>query len=141
MSKVKAITMAGLPEAELPPDRFSRIHAFRSISREGAAPNRTPLNLTIFLHLTVAMLTITAVNIAQTVRFYPNNIMRRVIADAFFVMFTAGIVGSMIGYMVRDGWGFKHHVDTKSTVDFRSVGLVMITSRFVVLWDRDHGPR
>ena len=95
-------------------------------------------SLTFFLHLTVFMLTITAVNIAQTVRLYPTNITRHVIADAFFIIFSAGIIGTMIGYMLRDGWGFQHHVDTKSTVDYRSVGLVMITSRYVVIWDRDH---
>jgi hypothetical protein len=95
-------------------------------------------SLTFFMHLAAAALTLTAVNIAQTARLYPNFTVRHVIGDVFFVVFTAGIIGSMIGYMVRDGWGFQHHVVARTTPDLRSVGLVMITSQFVVLWDRDH---
>jgi hypothetical protein len=50
----------------------------------------------------------------------------------------ASAYGTAIGYFVRDGAGFKHHVEMKDGLQYRSVGLVMMTSRYIALWDRDH---
>ena len=92
--------------------------------------------LSLSLHVAVFLTVFTTVNIAQSVKLWPVS-MRGLANDFVWVLVTATAVGSTIGYVFRDSDGFQQHVTTKTT-QYRSVGLVMITSRYVVIYDRDH---
>jgi hypothetical protein len=92
--------------------------------------------LTFFVHMAVLLLIMTTVNIAQSVKLWPVSL-RGLAGDFVLVIATAGVIGTAIGHVFRDSAGFQQHVTTKTT-EYRSVGLVMITSRYVIIYDRDH---
>jgi hypothetical protein len=68
----------------------------------------------------------------------PRSISVRRAVDHFLTLVVVITVwGGTYGVTVRDSWGFKRDVYTLQG-SIRDVGLVMITSRYVVLYDGDH---
>jgi hypothetical protein len=101
-----------------------------------ASPEPGRQSLLIALHMTALMIAATTLVIVGTVR--SGFRLRHVLGDVVIFIVTAGFVGTAIAHFVRDLDGFKHNVAIKEGPEYRSVGLVMMTSRYVVLWDRDH---
>jgi hypothetical protein len=91
----------------------------------------------LWTYLFFVSLALAAVSTTMTFR-QPVLQMRHIMGDVAILIFLAATAGSMVGYTVRDSAGFKEHVTTKDKIEYRSVGVVIITSRYVVLWDRDH---
>lgn len=94
-------------------------------------------SLIIFSHLVLLQLFIYMLMIIRRAD-EPIGDAQRLFQDFFSLVFFVTTVGLTLGTWNRDTQGFNRDVYLRDANPMREVGIVMITSKYVVLWTGDH---